>query len=399
MKSCGVIVEYNPFHNGHLYHLHQAKEQTKADVLIAVMSGNFLQRGEPAIVDKWTRTQMALSAGADMVIELPVAFSVQPADYFAKGAVALLHSLGCEHLCFGAETGDAQEYQAVAEFFVKESEQIEERFKELQNNGTTYAAQMQQVLSELLPAQALDQTTPNNILGLAYAKENAKYAHPMTLHTVKREGAGYHDQEVSSKEFASATAIRRKLIDSPLRLEALTELAEVMPENSREALKTAAFLSWENFWPYLKYQLTIQSVAELRTVYQMTEGIEYRLKEKVKEAETFEHFISLVKNKRYTWVRLQRLCVYLLLDVKAEEMMKELQFPKALHILGFSHEGQQYLNQMKKKASLPLLTNIQQKNACLWKLDIKAGEVYNLAFSYPADSQDYRRQPIRWKKD
>lgn len=398
MKSCGVIVEYNPFHNGHLYHLQQAKKITGADVIIAVMSGNFLQRGEPAIVDKWTRAQMALSGGADLIIELPTAFCIQPADYFAKGGISLLQAIGCDQLCFGVESGEAEDFQKLAECLADETAEIEKRFKEVRNNGMTYAAQMQQIIADLFPSKNLDLSMPNSILGLAYAKENAKYANPMVLHTVKRSGSGYHEQEIMPQEkMASATAIRKTLREDTDLLHALNRLKEVIPETTAKALANAELVSWETFWPYLKYQLTIQSVVELRTIYQMNEGIEYRLKEKSKEAKNFGHFISLVKNKRYTWVRLQRLCLYILLNVKTEEMMEELQSPKAVHILGFNKKGQAFLNHMKKESNLPLLNNIQQKNSSLWQFDIKAGEVYNLGFSALAKPQDFRRQPLRQK--
>ena len=130
MKSCGVVVEYNPLHNGHVYHLKKARELSGADTIIAIMSGNFLQRGEPAIVDKWSRAQMALSAGADLVIELPVAFSTQPADYFAKGAVGLLHAMNCDAICFGSESGESADYQKLAHFLKQHTPTINQRFKE-----------------------------------------------------------------------------------------------------------------------------------------------------------------------------------------------------------------------------------------------------------------------------
>ncbi|WP_034550733.1 nucleotidyltransferase [Carnobacterium funditum] len=397
MKSCGVIVEYNPFHNGHLYHIQQAKEKTNAEVVIVVMSGNFLQRGEPAIVDKWTRAEMALSQGADLVVELPVSFSVQPADYFAKGGVALLQALGCNDLCFGAETGKAIDYFDMTKILSQKETVIEERFNELKNDGTSYAFQMNQIMQELIPNTALNLTSPNTILGLAYAKENAKYSDPMRLYPIKRKEAEYHDTKIKhTQKIASATAIRKELSTNPSQRNSLVALKEVLPESSYELLANAEWITWENYWSYLKYQLINQSINELHLIYQMKEGIEYRLKEKVKEAKNFKDFISLVKNKRYTWVRLQRLCVYILLNIKESEINPQLDSPKAIHILGFNKTGQTYLNQIKKTVELPILNNINQKNASLWGLDIKAGEIYNLGYTQAIIQQDYRRQPLIW---
>ncbi|SEK30147.1 Predicted nucleotidyltransferase [Carnobacterium iners] len=395
MKSCGVIVEYNPFHNGHLYHIQQARKKTNADVIIAIMSGNFLQRGEPAIVDKWTRTQMALFNGADLVIELPVSFSVQPADFFAKGGIALLHSLGCQNFCFGAETGKTADYYELTDKLKHKKSEIEERFNELKNDGSSYAFQMDQIMKKLLPETQLNLSSPNTILGLAYAKENANYSNPMALVPIKRIEAEYHDKDiVENQKRASATAIRVELTNSLDQKNSLEILKEVMPESSQNLLSVAEWVTWENYWPFLKYQLINQSIKELQLIYEMKEGIEYRLKEKVKEAENFKDFISLVKNKRYTWVRLQRLCVYILLNMKKSEINPQLDSPKAIHLLGFNKIGQTYLNGVKKIVDLPILNHINKKNASLWELDIKAGDIYNLGYTNNMRQQDYRRQPI-----
>ncbi|MGB6178226.1 nucleotidyltransferase [Carnobacterium sp.] len=395
MKSCGLIVEYNPFHNGHLYHIEQAKKNTNAEIIIVVMSGNFLQRGEPAIVDKWTRAQMALSSGADLVVELPIAFSVQPADYFARGGIALLHALGCQNFCFGAETGKAIDYYTMVEKLNKKDSDIEERFNELKNNGSSYAFQMNQIMQEYLPETPLDLTSPNTILGLAYAKENAKYADPMKLFPIKRIKSSYHDKEITKNQgIASATAIRMELTDTIDKEKSVSSLREFLPESSHKLLVESEWVTWEKYWPLLKYQLINQSVEELGLVYQMKEGIEFRLKQKVKESDNFKDFISLVKNKRYTWVRLQRLCVYILLNIKDAEIKPQIDLPRAIHLLGFNKTGQAYLKQVKKTVHLPIINNINKKNSSLWELDIKAGEIYNLGYTTIMRPQDYRRQPI-----
>src|SRR5690606_4648114 len=180
------------------------------------MSGNFLQRGEPAIVDKWKRAEMALASGADIVIELPVAFSVQPADYFAKGGVALLQEMKCDVLSFGTESGTAEEFQQFAADWLKNEEQIEAAFQQFKNNGGTYSEQMQQAAESVLSKHSLDLQLPNTILGLAYAKENSRYRHPMLLEPIQRLGAGYHEKQLQNTSFQSATAIRKQLLEQQI---------------------------------------------------------------------------------------------------------------------------------------------------------------------------------------
>lgn len=396
MKSCGVVVEYNPLHNGHVYHLKKARELSGADTIIAIMSGNFLQRGEPAIVDKWSRAQMALAAGADIVIELPVAFSTQPADYFAKGAVGLLQAMKCEAICFGSESGESKDYQKLAQFLKQHAATIDQRFKENKDPGQTYAWQMDQVLKEFMPDQPVSLSTPNNILGLAYAKENLLYEKPMELYAIKRVGSNYHDKELIEENFSSATAIREKLLSSKQRNAFMEEVKLSMPNLSFDLVASCPLVSWENYWPYLKYQIQVQSLEELRSVYQVTEGIEYRLKAYIQESENFEQFISLVKNKRVSWTRLQRICVYILLQLKKEEMVDELKEPKAIHLLGFNPVGRSYLKEMKNNFSLPLMANVTKKNKKLWTLDIKAGKIYQMGRMGLIKEQDYYRQPLKF---
>lgn len=395
MTSCGIIAEYNPFHNGHQYQIQEAKRLTSADVIIVIMSGNFLQRGEPAIVDKWKRAEMALSSGADLVIELPVAFSVQPADYFAKGGVSLLQELQCDALSFGTESGTGEEFQLFAERWNSHEKEIEEKFNELKNNGETYASQMQQAVKEAIPVSELDPTAPNTILGLAYAKENSRYPNPMELHPVKRVGSGYHEKKLNASPFQSATALRKEMLKATEAVKGLTSLVDAVPTATLDILQQASYANWENFWPFLKYQLILQSEEQLREIYQMNEGIEYRLKQKVSEAKTFEHFVELVKTKRYPWVRLQRLFTYILLQFKKTDMTEALNSPKAIRVLGFTENGQHYLSKLKKEVSLPIISRLNQKNNFLWDMDVRAGRVYQLATKKYHEEQDFSRLPIQ----
>ena len=393
LTSCGVIVEYNPFHNGHKYHLEQARKKSQADVLIAMMSGNFLQRGEPAIIDKWHRAEVALKHGADLVIELPFAYAVQSADYFAKGGVKLLQSLHVEALCFGTDTTKSLDYSEFGKEYVEKETLINLRYKELKNNGQSYPQQMTQIYRELLPSVPLDFSSPNHILGMAYAKENARYNTPMSLIPINREGSGYHEEVIQDQTFSSATGIRKQALENNL-----SSISHTLPKESLVDLNHMLLHSWEDYWPLLKYQLLSHSTDELAKTYQLTEGIEYRLKECAKKARNMSEFIEMVKTKRYTWARLQRLATYLLLNVTQEEI-EQVWNQSYLRVLGFNEIGRQYLKQEKNRSELPIITKISQKNESQLSLDIRAGQIYQLIEKDIASEQDYYRSPIYLREE
>ena len=390
MKAVGVIVEYNPFHNGHFYHLQEARKLAKADVVIAVMSGNFLQRGEPAFTDKWTRTEMALEGGADLVVELPVVFSVQPADYFAKGSISLLKGLKCETICFGTEKGTAQEYEEFAQRWLKNKSKLDSAFKQYKNDGSSYATQMERILAEVGINLPLNDSLPNMILGKAYAKENYRSVPYMELLPIKRKGSFYHEKDLNKNEFSSATSIR----NSMLKMGNFEDVKSSLPAFAATKLKKAVLMDWENFWPLLKYQILVQPLDKLREIYQMTEGIEYRLKEKAQRASSFDNFVSSVKTKRFSWVRIQRLCVYILLQITEKTMTEKMRKPTAIHLLGFNDIGKRYLKEKKELIDLPVISQINKNNKQLWQEDILAGQIYQLGDNR-LGKQDYGHPPIR----
>lgn len=392
MKSCGVIVEYNPFHNGHMYHLKKARQMTQADVVIAVMSGNFLQRGEPAIVSKWLRAEEALNNGADLVIELPFAYAVQSADYFARGGISLLQHLRVDSLCFGTDINTEVDYEAFGQAHIQNQDQIDSLYQEIKNNGQSYPQQMTQIYRQLLPDWTLDFTSPNHILGMGYAKENAKYNKPMKLFPIKRVGNSYHDQKVTHHKYASATSIRKEI-----SVGNIDGLKELLPENMLITLAKNELVDWEKAWPFLKYQLLISSVNELRDIYQMVEGLEYRFKEAATKANTFYEFVESVKSKRYTWTRIQRLSLYVLLQIKAKNIEAAWN-NQYIRVLGFNELGRKYLKHRKKELEVPLITNINQKNEALVALDIQVGRVYSLLVK-DYQEQDFYRMPINIKEE
>lgn len=368
MKSVGIIVEYNPFHNGHAYHAKMARELTDAQVVIAVMSGNFLQRGEPAIVDKWLRAEAALHNGVDLVVELPVPWSLQAADYFAKGGVMLLQALNCENLCFGTEGSADFDYQAFGRFAWEEQDRVDTAFQKITDQKMTYPQKMNQVYGELFPSLQLSGETPNHILGLTYAKENASYAHPMKLWPIQRQGAAYHDNELS-QGFASATGIRQALQEGK-------PVSDWVPQETAVALGKQQ-VTWEVLWPLLRYRLLASRKSDLQNIYQMVEGLESRLLTAAQKEVDFQGFLSQVKSKRYTWTRIQRLLCYTLLNITKEEMQKAWSEP-GLRVLGYTPQGKAYLHQQKKTLGLSLLSKIGQGTTMEQVLTKRSDQLYRL---------------------
>ncbi|SFB84584.1 Predicted nucleotidyltransferase [Alkalibacterium subtropicum] len=393
MKVCGIVAEYNPFHNGHLYQLAEAKKKTGADVLVVAMSGNFLQRGEPAIIDKWQRAQAALNHGADIVLEIPAAFSVQPADLFAKGAIELLELMGIDVLSFGSESGEGSDFLISAQVYLEKEQEIDALFQKEQQQKLTYAKNMSRLLSKHVPEIKLDLAQPNNILGFAYAKELQKKNCSIAIETVRRRSSHYHDQEIRvNEEIASATAIRKMLFSSD---DWKDNQHLPFPEDTKVSLEHSKLIKWDDFFPYLKYRIMTTSLEELSHIYLMEQGFEYRVKALIKDAGNMHEFLTALKTKQLSWTRLQRLCFYILLDQSKEEMDKRTDQIDYIRLLGFNTSGQTYLREIKRELEIPLVTNISQKNNDLVGYDITVGEVYRLADQDSIKSQDYKRKPVK----
>ncbi len=353
MKVCGVIAEFNPFHQGHAYLLEQARRKTNADVLVVVMSGNWVQRGEPAIEQKWSRATIALQNGADVVIEMPTAVSCQATDRFAKGAVEILQKIGCDFLAFGCENGDVAFFkEAVSQRNAIEKEIS--RFVE-QNRSLTFASQLTQLaVKEFGEESALVEAlqSPNQQLGLAYAVENAKGENPVQIVPITRVGSGHLDDALDKSGFGSGTALRKALKDNRKGKVLREQLSYVRFDE--EEYKN----DWSSYWLLLKSVVLRSTDEELRSIYQMEEGIENRLKEAVRTSSTIEECLQYLKNKRWSWARLQRLLVYVLLGVTKAEMEDYWYHPiKQGTVLGFTAKGQEWLKNMREVESFHLITN------------------------------------------
>ena len=349
MKACGIIAEYNPFHKGHHYQIEQIRMQTDADVIIVAMSGNFVQRGEPAIENKWHRAKMALENGADLILELPTLSSAQATDWFAAGGVGILHAAKCQEIAFGVED-TIIDYQIAFDEWNTLQRQIKEQVTKDEMKSLTYASRLSLIAKENFgensPLYRLMQQ-PNQQLGFAYVKEILSRNIPMKFLTIERMGNGHLDDVLLEGRFASGTALRKQLLKVERNHQLYSQLPYVEEVSSNEYRN-----NWEQYWTLLKYQLERSSLEELRIIYQMDEGMEYRFKKFLPQANSFYEFIQLLKNKRWTWARLQRLCVYVLLGItkkQVEKHFESIREPKEVTVLGFNEKGREYLKTLREE--------------------------------------------------
>lgn len=409
MKTLGIIVEYNPMHNGHLYHLTEAKNRTGASRTVAVMSGPFLQRGEPAIVDKWARTEMALAMGVDLVLELPVAYAVQAADWFAYGAVALLESTGIvDCLCFGSEAGDLSPLQALATALTAEPDALKSGIAERLAAGWSYPAAYADAACALAaewPDHAelsgiLQQ--PNNTLGLHYVMALQRLGSAIVPCTITRSGSGYHDAVAREGEaIASATAIRRLLLSGGPNAAAPYVPGAVLDILRREWAAGRGPQQWDSFSIPLLHGLITRSPQQLAELHEVNEGLEHRLLNGLHrlDSPSVESLLSALKTKRYTRTRLQRMLTHILLNhSKVQLAPTELAAgPHYLRILGFNQTGRAMLKEMKQRASLPLLVQASSQSLPQLELDLQASAIYSAAMREPEITRmyaDYLRPPV-----
>lgn len=374
LKAVGLVAEYNPFHNGHHYHLQQARKISGADCVVAVMSGNFVQRGEPAIMDKWQRANEALSDGVDLVIELPVAFAVQPANRFAGGALTLLKALGVNDVVFGAEHPDWDFDRLVA---------AEAHFKAagFAQFNATYATQFN---TQLKQQTGHELTDPNDILAFGYYKENTRRHLGLNLYPIQRTGGDYHDHELTG-QLSSGTAIRQAVSDG-------RSIAETVPEQTAADLANLTHVPTANdLYPLLRNELIQQTVERLSAIYSMSEGLEYRLKAAAEHHLDFQGYLKEAKTKRYTYAHLLRVGFYTVMAATQDQVEQAIAHPY-LRILGFNLLGRKYLHQVKKQVSLPMITRVNRDlREGIVNLDYRAGKLYQ---AFTPLEQDVTRAPL-----
>ncbi|MGI6669121.1 MAG: nucleotidyltransferase [Acetivibrionales bacterium] len=367
MKVVGIVAEYNPFHNGHLYHVRASRELAGADCVVAVMSGNYTQRGEPAIVDKWARAEMALLCGIDLVIELPVTYAMASAEFFACGAVRLLDSLGVVNmLCFGSESGKIEKLSEIASILLEEPEEYKNELKALLAAGKSFPSARQAAISAYIKSKAgsdkISETlrTPNNILGIEYIKAIRRLNSGIVPMTVGRIGNDYNQGELSG-EISSATSIRNTISQNPWNV-ASRLLASAMPSSSLDILEREIALGRgpvfsSDFGMVLLSLLRKMTADEISALPYMEEGLENRIALAAKKSGSFGELLDSICTRRYPATRIQRILFSVLtgLTGKTFENFNKAGGPAYIRVLGFNHTGRKLLASIRDKAALPVI--------------------------------------------
>jgi predicted nucleotidyltransferase len=368
MKTIGIVAEYNPFHNGHLYQLQASRGQTGADCAVVVMSGNYTQRGEPAIVDKWARAEMALHSGADLVIELPVAYAMGSAEYFAYGAVKLLDSLNAVNMiCFGSEAGSIEKLSAAAAILADEPESYKSYLKDYLSKGLSFPAARQKAISSYCKnTYGKDDLSsllksPNNILGIEYLKALRRLKSNIVPMTIERVGNEYNQAELTGK-MSSATSIRKTIRENTWN-DARELLQESMPQYSIAVMERQFEAGRGPIFPET-YEMPIISALRRMTIEQikllpyMEQGLENRLKLAAEKAGSYPELLDMIGTRRYTDTRIQRILFSILISLTKErfDYFNSIGGPAYIRILGFSRTGRKLLASIRGTTALPLIT-------------------------------------------
>ncbi|CAM3045316.1 nucleotidyltransferase [Staphylococcus argensis] len=378
MKSVALITEYNPFHNGHQYHAQKAKKRTGADVSIAIMSGHFVMRGEPAIYSKFQRTRMALN-DVDIVVELPLYGALSAGEYFARTGVKVADYMGASSLVFGAETAEPEQFHELARLL--NSAQYQTQIREQLKKGKSYP----RILNELFPHSAI-LAHPNNTLGLSYIRTIQDLGVAIEPFVLPRLQSHHRDHTIRDTYFASGTSIRNALMNAD------DQWRSVVPANLIPLYEQPT-ITWNDFYPYLNYAIMSQTSDELEEIYMVNEGLESRLQRMNQQTRDFEGLLSELKTKRYTRTYLQRMLLHVLLNTKKSDVNHE-QPLQGVRILGMTQTGQRYLKQVKKRfPERQYVTNVNQRSAALFAPEIRGTQIYNLVSGCQED--DFNMPVIR----
>ncbi|RHT94332.1 nucleotidyltransferase family protein [Clostridium sp. AM27-28] len=383
MKIVGLITEYNPFHAGHLYHMQQARELTGADYCVVLMSGNFVQRGEPAIFDKYLRTKTALLAGADLVLEIPAAFSTASAHEFAAYGVALLSAIGVDAVVFGSECGQIEILKQAAYALNHESAEFQERLRKGLKAGLTYPQARAKAL-EMEDTWASVLTSPNNILGIEYLRAAEDLHSPMEFYTISRKGSGYHEDTLADASFPSASAIRGIIRNSLSKDKDLLDiLASHLPAVTHPAYTGAVPVFVDDF-----SELLNAAVLQLQATFSIADlspELAARLAKPPYFPLSFEERIQALKTRQLTYTRVSRALLHLVLGMREEDISRWKEEGYALYarILGFRRQSSPLLSCLHKKSSIPLITkmadaaqNLSPSALALLEQEVYASHLY-----------------------
>ncbi len=364
MKTAGIIVEYNPLHNGHLHHIKETRRKSKCDCLVAVMSGNWTQRGEPAMIDKFTRTKMALLNEVDLVIELPFVLTIQSADIFACASVSLLNYLGIDELYFGSESGSVEELFKLSEII--NSKEYNKLIKTFLKKGNSYPTSSALAVKELSNSTLYNK--PNNILGIHYINAVKTLNSKMEIKTIERIKTNYHDDFIEGTKIQSASAIRKLLKTN-------TDISDFVPDSVNELLKDRKIIDLEMFYKYLKYKILSSSKNDLYNIFGINEGLENRIKS-IKDFSSVQDLIEKIISRRYTNSKLKRSLIHILCQTK-KEFLDLIEIPY-IRILGMNDVGKSYLNIVKKDLAIPLISKVTENIHPYLDTELKVSMLYSL---------------------
>ncbi len=388
MNVLGIIAEYNPFHNGHIYHIKKAKEMTNADYVILVMSGNFTQTGNIAVLNKFERAKIVCEYGINLVIELPTIYATSSAEYFATGAVNLLDKLGIvNYICFGTEEKDIENLKSIAKIIIDNEKNIYENIRIELKKGITFAKARQITISKYLPTNSEINYTdilskPNNILGIEYLKALNKLNSTIIPYSLYRDTANHNDTKANDdSSITSATAIRNLL-----KVNDLENIRKYIPENMYNELIKSKICLNEDMYKLIKYKILTMDKEDLSQINEVTEGLENRIIEANLNSKSYEELVENIKSKRYVETKIRRILINILLGIKkdifSEAISKNITYA---HILSMNGNGKKLLSQISKKSNIELLAsinnklleNIDNKISYLLNLDILASNIHS----------------------
>ncbi len=358
--ATGIICEYNPFHNGHIYHLNEVKKLIdKDEEIVLILSGNFTQRGNISLIEKYDKAYLSLLYGVDLVILLPFQFATQSSDFFAKGAISLLNELKCDKLIFGSESNDIEEIKELAKIQL-ENKDYELLVKEELAKGINYPTATSNALEKISNKTVRD---ANDLLALSYVKEIIKNNYNIKPISIKRTN-NYNSLELTGN-IDSARSIRNALKENK-------DITLSIPKETNTYLNN---IDEDKLFLLLKYKIT--STKDLSIYQTVDEGLDNKIRREINNASNLDDLINLVKSKRYTYNKLSRMFTHILCSFTKEEN-KEKNKIEFINVLGFSKKGQAYLNKIKKETDLPIITNISKGNIDLLDLELRVDEIYKL---------------------
>ncbi|WP_302759975.1 nucleotidyltransferase [Christensenella hongkongensis] len=373
MKIAGIIAEYNPFHMGHAHHISQTRQKTGADYIICVISGNFSQRGECMVYDKWTRAHSALLCGADLVLELPFLYATQSAEGFARGGVDVLNALGCiDYLSFGAENADTSALLDAAALLLEEPPEFSTALKEQLSCGVSFPSARAYALASFLPQHCESTFTgSNNILGIEYCKELLRIGSKISPFVLKREGNEYSSRMLSDT-YSSATAVRAAILHG-------RDYRGHVPAKCLPLYQEACAVSPEAMFPHVIYALRMLGINGLREIAEVAEGLEHKISACAKDVQSYDGLIHAIKSKRYTYTRIQRILLYALFGVTKQALACAMEEPLYARVLGVRKKSMELLSLISRQTHIPLVTKAAEfPDGSLLHYDLLSSDIYGL---------------------